>query len=201
MLQKFGVKTLSLENVFSTISKSQNPTQAQSMIEIAKKYDENHIQAVRKIQRFWRYVYSQIREKRKLMKIPQGGLTVYFKIICKQYPVSKNMRDFFTSKKFELHEIYRIQSAAAKKIQRRAVDLACIFSQDQFETINEIIVRVCNIEQAPNNVATNISLDHLQKLTRKKLADVQIIFRMIENVLRKMKKNMREVLQLLKTIE
>lgn len=108
MLQKLGVETLSLESVLSTISKSQNPTQAQPTVGIAEEYDESHIQAVHKIQRFWRYVYPQVREERKLMKTPQGRLTVHFRTICKQYPVSKDMRDLLTSKGFELHEKYRI---------------------------------------------------------------------------------------------
>lgn len=93
------------------------------------------------------------------MKTPQDKLTVYFKIICKEYLVFKNMRDFFTSKKFELHEKYQIQNATADKIQRKAIDLTCTLSQNKFATINEVINYICNIEQILNNVAANISLN------------------------------------------
>ena len=97
MLQKFDAEIFSFESVFFTIFKSQILTQAQTTIEIAEKYDENHIQAMHKIQRFWRYVYPKIRKERKLMKTPQNKLIVHFKIICKEYLVFKNMRDLLTS--------------------------------------------------------------------------------------------------------
>lgn len=106
MLQKLEVQTLSLEGVLSTIFRSRNLTQTQPTIRITEEYDKSHIQAMRKIQRFWRYVYPQVLEERKLMKTPQDKLTVQFKIICKQYSVSKDMRDLLTSKEFELHENY-----------------------------------------------------------------------------------------------
>ena len=201
MLQKLEAETLSLESVLSTISKSQNPTQAQPTARIAEEYDESHIQAVHKIQRFWRYVYPQVREERKLMKTPQGRLTVRFKTICKQYLVSKDMRDLLTSKGFELHEKYRIQSAAADEIQRRAVDLACTLPQDKFETVNEVVDRVRDIEQALDNVAANISLDRLQELIREELAGVQMIFWTVETVLQKVEGDMRKASRLLETIE
>ena len=86
------------------------------------------------------------------------------------------MRNFLTSKKFEFHEKYRIQNAIANKIQQKTINLICIFSQNQFKTINEIIDRVRDMKQTLNNVATNISMNHLQKLIQEKLIDVQMIF-------------------------
>ena len=132
------------------------------------------------------------------MKTPQGRLTVQFKTICKQYSVSEDMRDLLTSKGFELYEKHRIQSAAADEIQQRAVDLACTLPQDQFETVNEVVHRIHDIKQALDNVAANVSVDRLQELTREELTDVQMIFRMVDDVLQKVE---REATQLRKTIE
>lgn len=135
------------------------------------------------------------------MKISQNRLIVHFKIIWKQYSVFKNMRNFFISKRFELHEKYRIQNAAANKIQRKTIDLACILSQIKFETINKTIDRVRDKKQTLNNVAANVSLNSLQKLIWKELIDVQMKFRTIKNVLQKMKRNMRKISQFLKIIK
>lgn len=201
MLQKLGVQTLSLESIHSTISRSRNPMQTQSTVGAAEEYDESHIQAARKIQRFWRYVYPQVRQERNLMKTPQGRLTVHFRTICKQYSVSEDMRDLLASKGFELHERHRIQSVAADEIQQRAVDQACTLPQDQFETVNEVVDRIHDIKHALDNVAANISVDHLQELMQEELTDVQTIFRMVDGVLQKVESDMRETTQLLVTIE
>lgn len=135
------------------------------------------------------------------MKTPQGRLTVHFRNIYKQYSVSEDMRDLLTSKGLELHERHRIQSAAADEIQQRAVDLARTLPQDQFETVNEVVDRIRGMEQALDNVAAKISVDRLQELTREELTDVQTIFRMVDDVLQKVERDMRETTQLLETIE
>lgn len=135
------------------------------------------------------------------MRTPQGRLTVQFRTIPKQYSVSRDMRELLTSKGIELHVKYRIQSAAADEIQQRAVDLACTLPQDQFETVNEVFVRVRDIKQAFDNVAVNISVDRLQELTREELTDAQMIFQMVDNVLQKAERDMREAVQILETIE
>ena len=135
------------------------------------------------------------------MKTPQGRLTVQFRTICKQHSVSEDLRDLLTSKGFELHESHRIQSAAADEIQQRAVDLTCTLPQDKFETVNEVIDRIRNVEQGLDDVAADISVDRLQELTREKLIDVQMIFQMVDGVLQKAGRGMREATELLETIE
>ncbi|KAL8732005.1 MAG: hypothetical protein Q9181_004094 [Wetmoreana brouardii] len=201
MLQKLGVQTLSLESIHSTISRSRNPMQARSTVGAAEEYNESHIQAACKIQRFWRDVYPQVRQERNLMKTPQGRLVVQFRTICKQYSVSDDMRDLLTSKGFELHERHRIQSVAADKIQQRAVDLACTLSQDQFETVNEVVDRLHDIKHVLDNLTADISVDRLQEMIQEELTNVQTIFRMVDDVLQKVESDLREVTQLLKTIK
>lgn len=135
------------------------------------------------------------------MKTPQGRLTVQFRSLCKQHSMSEDMRDLLTSKGLELHESHRIQSAAADEIQQRAVGLACTLPQDKFETINEVIDRIRDIEQELDNVTAEISVDGLQELAREELTDVQMKFRMVDSVLRKAESDMREATELLKTIK
>ncbi|KAL9606788.1 MAG: hypothetical protein Q9179_000078 [Wetmoreana sp. 5 TL-2023] len=201
MLQKLGVQTLSLESILSTIHRSRNPTQARSTDGTAEDYDESHIQAACKIQRFWRHVYPRVRQERNLMKTPQGRLIVQFRTICKQYSVSEDMRDLLTLKGFELHERHRIQSVAAETIQQRAVDLACTLPQDQFETVNEVVDRVHDIMHTLDNIAADISVDRLQELAREELTDVRIIFRTVDDVLQKAERDIPEVRKLLKTVK
>lgn len=131
------------------------------------------------------------------MKTPLGRLIVQLKTACKQNSVSKEMRDLLTSEGFELHKRHRIQSAAADEIQRRAVDLACTLPQDQFETVNEVVDRIGDTEQALGNIAVNISVDRLQELTQEEPTDVRKMFRMVDSTLQKVERDIREATQLL----
>lgn len=201
MLQKLGIQTLRLENILSTISGSRNATQTQSVAEAAEEYDESHIRAVRKIQRFWRHIYPQVREERDLMKTSQGRLIIQVKAICRQYSVSEGMRDLLTSQGLKLHEMHRAQSAAADKIQQRAVRLACTSPQDRFETINQVIDRIRDTQQELDSIAANVSVDRLHELAREELTDVHMKFRMVNDELHIAERDMREARQLLETIE
>ncbi|KAI9674244.1 MAG: hypothetical protein M1829_003791 [Trizodia sp. TS-e1964] len=201
ILRKLGIQVLGLESILSTISRLRDPTPAQPVVEATEEYSESHIQAVCKIQRFWRHTYPRVREERKLMKTSQGRLIVQFKPIFREHSVSDVMRDLITSKGFKLHERHRLQSVAADEIQQRAVDLACTLPYNHFETINDVINRVLGMQQALDSVVANVLVDRLQELAQKELTYVQMTFRMVEDVLQNVERDLQDIRQLLKTIE
>ena len=200
-LRKLGVEALSLGSILSMISTSQNSAQAQPIATSEEEYDRGHIQAVRRIQRFWRHVCPKVREERNLMKTPQGRLTVQLKNICKQYSTTGETHYLLTSEGVKLHERHRTQSVAVNEIQQRAVDLACTLSHDQFETVNEVIDRIRDTEQEMDSVGANISADRLRELAQRDEDDVRIVFHRVSNALQKVERDVRETTHLLETVQ
>jgi len=199
-LQKLGVQAVSLGELISTTSASREFSQALPSNE-TEAQDLRRLEAVERIQQFWRSQYPKLLERRAFLKTPVGRLYARFSEICKQSTASKMMRYFLTGYGVGLYENIRGISSTAFELQQRAVNLLISLPQEQFEHVDEVIKRVSGIEESLENVAKTISMDRLEELAGGELNEVQRLFRNADSVLRGVASDMREATKMMEAIK
>lgn len=199
-LQELGIQFLTLTELISTSYSSREFSQAQPPSETQEQYSRR-VEAVERIQQFWRSRSPKLRETRAFLKTPVGILYGRFLEICKQRSASKMMRYLLTGDGVELHESIRDMSDTASKLQQQAVDLVMSLPQEQFEHVDEVIWRVSGIVESLEDVASSISIDRLEGLAGGALSEVQGLFQHADSVLGKVESDLRKARKKLATIK
>ncbi|KAI9731582.1 MAG: hypothetical protein M1834_004702 [Cirrosporium novae-zelandiae] len=196
LLKKFRVKTVAM-NLLCGMRPTEPHTGFHSSIstEPTEQYLKSEIEAVTKIQQFWRSRFSKLKAFRIFKQKPEAKAVAFFIALGAYKSTTLPIRVILVSQGVDLH----LQLANAQKtlyeLRKRIIAHTndARLSIDRFDSLDEVLQRLPNIDDKLESAAEKMSRDHLTKqIERGNLAELQETLRDVEDIVNNVEDDMRE---------
>lgn len=199
-LRARGVQSAPFAKLISTTSTSHSSPQAPPSSE-AEPEDSCRLEAIERIQKFWRCRYPKMKARRQFFQSPIGTTYSQMLEICSRSSPSKMMRCLLTGYAVDTYEHVRCMRSTTAKLQQRAGQLLESARVEKFEELDEAMQLVGDIDESLEDVVQSISMDIVEDLAGGDWTEVQRRFQHVESTLSDLGNKMGKATEMVEAIE
>lgn len=161
-------------------------------------YTKSEIQAVTKIQRWWKRCLPKLSQRRQFLSSPKGQAYIRYSKLCARHTTKPAVRKYLLSKGYIVYsKVITLQLSQSDQLDHvlRLIQEADLNDDSSYEKIDELLGQARWLETILENEAEKISTKSLGKIVeRGDLVELRRVIEAVENTLKDVQKDLSRLI-------